>query len=902
MSTADVTPNSEATGEETLVKHVVVVGGGPAAQRFAETMQARDKAGAYKITVISEENVEPYDRVNLAKRWDKSYDLTLGDRSLWEDPRIDLRLGDRVNSIEPESKLVRTSSGTVYGYDELVLATGSNAFTPPINGWDTKGVFVYRTVDDVDGMSATVEALKDDEKRTGKAVVLGGGLLGLEAAGGLASEGYEVHLVELAGWLMPAQLDEGGGNLLNRLIEQRGIVLHTGVSLEQVLARIEYRKGNTADEEAINAAASNVRGVKLSDGTELEADLVCLAVGIRPRDELGKVNGFEMGPRGGIMVGQDCRTSVEHVWAIGECAAMEGRTIGLVAPANTMAEVVADQLLGGEKLFGEIDGSTKLKLSGIDVASFGDAKGAEKDSLDVVYADPTRGIYQRLVMSPDAAVLRGGILVGDASNYSTLRAYIGRELPGDPAAYLAAGGGEVPDSGDMPDDVIVCSCNNISAGTIKAAINGEGDFAEACHDIASIKAATTAGTQCGSCVPLMTKILGAELAKSGIAMSRGLCEHFSMPRAELFQIVKEHDLKSFPEVIGRYGKGNGCDVCKPVVASILASLRDDYILGQGLQELQDTNDRFIANMQKDGTYSVIPRMPGGEVNPEALVVLAEVARDFNLYTKITGAQRIGLFGARLEQLPNIWTRLVEAGFESGQAYGKSLRAVKSCVGTDWCRFGQQDSVGMAVLLENRYKGLRSPHKFKLGVSGCARECAEARGKDIGVIATDKGWNLYVGGNGGFTPRHADEFAHDLSDEELVKVIDRFLMYYISDADKLQRTASWVEARGIDHVKEAVLEDSLGMGEQWEHEMQKFVDNHKDEWVEAVKDPQKLSRFRSFINAPDTPDPLFARVPMRDQNRPATLEEREEVLISGPVISFRDAHGQEVSADQVLERK
>ncbi|MCT1557193.1 nitrite reductase large subunit NirB [Helcobacillus massiliensis] len=886
---------------EPAVEHVVVVGGGPAAHRFTETMRRRDTEDRFKVTVISEEALAPYDRVNLAKRWDRSYDLTLGDPTLWEDEHVGLVLGDRVNSIDTELRQVRTRSGTIYGYDHLVMATGSNAFTPPISGWDTKGVFVYRTVDDVDQMADCVQGMQSDENRTGSAVVLGGGLLGLEAAGGLAAEGYDVHLVELADWLMPAQLDEGGGRLLNRLIEQRGITLHMGVSLDSIEKRISSRKPSASEADALASAASNVRAVRLSDGSEIPADLVCLAVGIRPRDELAKVGGFEIGPRGGIMVGQDCATSIDRVWAIGEVAAVEGHCYGLVAPANTMAEVVVDRLLGGKAVFGEPDSSTKLKLSGIDVASFGDAKSAQKNTLDVVFADPTQGIYQKLILSSDVRVLLGGILVGNAENYSTLRAYIGRELPGDPSAYLAAGGGELPDTGDIPDEVVVCSCNNVTSGTIKCAVNGEGDFETPARDIATLKACTNAGTQCGSCVPLMQKILAAQLAKAGIAVSTALCEHFDYSRSELYAKIRENDLSTFDEVIAEYGTGHGCDVCKPTVASILASQRDRYILDRGLGELQDTNDRFIGNMQKDGTYSVVPRVPGGEITPERLRVIAEVAADFNLYTKITGAQRIGLFGARLEQLPHIWQRLVDAGMESGQAYGKSLRTVKSCVGSTWCRFGQQDSVSMAILLEERYKGLRSPHKFKLGVSGCARECAEARGKDIGVIATDKGWNLYVGGNGGFSPRHAELLASDVDDDTLVSLVDRFLGYYIRSAEKLQRTAAWIDSMdgGIDHVHAVVVEDSLGIADELEKEMQEFVDGHEDEWVATLKDPQKLARFRSFINAPEAADPLFARVPERDQNRPATLEERESVLISGPEIAFRGPRGEAIGSGRTV---
>ncbi len=868
-------------------RRVVVVGGGPAAHHFTETMRRRDEENRWHITVLSEESELPYDRVNLAKRWDKSYDLTLGDPTLWDDPMVDLHRDERVTVLDLAGSSVRTAKGADVPYDELVLATGSSAFTPPIDGWDTQGVFVYRTTQDVDDMAACVEHMAEDPQRTGSAIVLGGGLLGLEAAGGLKEAGFDVHLVELADWLMPAQLDEGGGKLLNHLIESRGITLHTGVSLKSVVSR-----GATD----LPPHATNVSAVRLSDGRELPADMVCLAVGIRPRDELARIAALEMGIRGGVLVGQDCRTSADHVWAIGEVAAMEGRTIGLVAPANTMAEVVADRLLGGKAVFGEIDGSTKLKLSGIDVASFGDAKGQEAGGLDVVYADPTRGIYQKLVLSSDARTLRGGILVGDAQNYATLRAYVGRELPGDPSAYLAAAGGELPETGDFPDEVVVCSCNNVTAGTLKHAINGDGDFHQPAHDIATLKAVTTAGTQCGSCLPLMQKILAGELSKAGIAVSKALCEHFEHPRSVLYKLVREEQLATFDEVITRFGTGHGCDVCKPVVASILASQRDRYILDKDLGHLQDTNDRFIGNMQKDGTYSVVPRIPGGEITPDKLLVIAEVARDFNLYTKLTGAQRIGLFGARLEQLPHIWKRLIDAGFESGQAYGKSLRTVKSCVGSTWCRYGVQDSVGMAIALENRYKGLRSPHKFKLGVSGCARECAEARGKDIGVIATDKGWNLYVGGNGGFTPRHGDLLASDVDDEMLVRLIDRFMGYYIRDAEKLQRTAAWIESHdgGLEHIKKVVLEDELGICEDLEKEMQEFVDGHVDEWVATLQDPRKLARFRSFINAPEAADPLFAQVPERDQHRPATLEEREAVLISGSTVPVRDAHGAPVT--------
>jgi nitrite reductase (NADH) large subunit len=392
------------------------------------------------------------------------------------------------------------------------------------------------------------------------------------------------------------------------------------------------------------------------------------------------------------------------------------------------------------------------------------------------------------------------------------------------------------------------------------------------------------------------KLVTTELEASGRTVSRALCEHFDLSRAELFEVARVRQLTSFTAIVGELGRGRGCDICKPVVASILASLGTGHVLEGERAALQDTNDHVMANLQRDGTYSVVPRIPGGEVTPEGLMAIGAVARDFGLYTKITGGQRIDMFGARIEQLPAIWRRLVDAGFESGHAYGKSLRTVKSCVGSTWCRYGVQDSVAMAIALELRYRGLRAPHKLKLGVSGCARECAEARGKDVGVIATEKGWNLYVGGNGGFTPKHAQLLAEDLSSEELVRSIDRFLMFYVRTADRLQRTAPWMAdlEGGIDHLRDVVLHDSLGIGADLDAAMEAHVDSYADEWRAVLEDPEQLRRFGAFINAPDTPDPSLAYVPERGQLRPATAAEREAgvdvvpapagpTLIAGPTL-------------------
>ncbi|MBY4105173.1 FAD-dependent oxidoreductase, partial [Rhodococcus fascians] len=588
--------------------------------------------------------------------------------------------------------------------------------------------------------------------------------------------------------------------------------------------------------------------VELSNGDTIDAALLVFSAGVRPQDRLARESGLDVGERGGILVDIGCTTSDPDVYAIGECAAVEGRCYGLVAPGYSTAEVVADRLLGGAAEFPGADMSTKLKLMGVDVASFGDAMAATPGALEVVFSDAPKGTYAKLVVTDDAKTLLGGILVGDASAYSLLRPLVGRELPGDPGSLISPAAEQVG-IGALPDDAEICSCNGVTKGAICSAIS------DGACDLAAVKSCTTAGTTCGGCLPSIKSLLAA----SGVVLSKSLCEHFSQSRAELFEIVRATNTRTFSSLIAKYGSGAGCDICKPVVASILASTSSDHILDGELASLQDTNDHFLANIQKNGTYSVVPRMPGGECTPEQLIVIGEVARDFGLYTKVTGGQRIDMFGARVEQLPEIWKRLVDAGMESGQAYGKSLRTVKSCVGSSWCRYGVQDSVGMAVDLENRYRGLRSPHKIKFGVSGCARECAEARGKDVGIIATEGGWNLYVGGNGGQSPKHAQLLASNLDDATLVSYIDRYLMFYVRTADRLQRTAPWLESLdgGLDHLKAVVCEDSLGIGAELEADMARHVAGYKDEWAGVLEDEEKLGRFVSFVNAPAEADPTIA---------------------------------------------
>ncbi|MBI4939156.1 MAG: nitrite reductase large subunit [Actinobacteria bacterium] len=871
-------------------RKIVVVGGGMVAHRFVESLVTRlDDAGAdapdVHVTVLAEEPRAPYDRVQLTSYFDgrDPAALSLGDAGLWDRPDVTLRRSERVVEVDRGARTVRTATGAgrpgrTYPYDDLVLATGSSAFVPPVEGKDLPGCFVYRTLDDVAALRQYVETLhaRPVRGRPARGAVIGGGLLGLEAAGALRALGVETHVVEFAPRLMPLQVDEGGGEALRRIVEGLGVTVHTSTATKRLLPA---RRGSRVGAVTRMDFAEDAGG--------LDVDVVVFAAGVRPRDELARACGLDVGARGGVVVDSSCRTADPQVWAIGEVACIQGRTLGLVAPGYAMAEVATDRILGGAGSFPGADLSTKLKLLGVDVASFGDAMGTTDGALSVVLADPVCGVYAKLVLSDDARTLLGGILVGDASAYASLRPMLGRELHGDPMSWLVpdSGAGHQAERGTvaLPDDASVCSCNNVSARAVRDAVRHD-----RCTDLAAVKACTRAGTSCGSCLPLVKALVTTELEAAGVEVSKALCEHFDLSRAQLFDVVRVTGITSFSELVERHGRGRGCDICKPVVASVLASVHHGHVLEGERAALQDTNDHVLANIQKDGTYSVVPRIPGGEVTPDGLIAIGAVAKEFGLYTKITGGQRIDLFGARIEQLPAVWSRLVDAGFESGHAYGKSLRTVKSCVGSTWCRYGVQDAVGLAVALELRYRGLRSPHKLKLGVSGCARECAEARGKDVGIIATENGWNLYVGGNGGFTPRHARLLAEDLDTATLVRTIDRFLMYYVRTADRLQRTAPWLDdvEGGLEHVRAVVLEDSLGIAADLDAAMDAHVDGYVDEWRATLEDPEKLRRFAAFVNAPGTADPDLAYVPERGQRRPATPAERE----AGPGDPVHDPHG------------
>ncbi len=843
---------------ESTRERLIVIGNGMVGHRFVERLTACSRAGDFQITVIGEEPRPAYDRVNLSKFFEgtDAGGLALASSEAYAAAGVRLILGDAVAVIDRARKQVRTRGGAELPYDKLVLATGSSPFVPPVEGRDIPGCFVYRTIEDLEAIR---EAAASADANVG--AVIGGGLLGLEAANALRNLGLETHVVEMAPRLMPVQVDDVGGALLRRRIEALGVGVHVGLSTKRIVAGPNGR----------------VAALQFTDGGELPAEVVVFSAGIRPRDELARAAELTIGPRGGVMVDSRCRTSDPDILAIGECASWYGQTYGLVAPGYKMANIAVEVLTGsGDDELARFDMSTKLKLLGVDVASFGDAFGLEAGAHTLSIVDNVAGVYKQLVVSADKERLLGGILVGDASAYGQLLAMVQSKAPlPEHAENLIVParegkGGLGVDA--LPDAALICSCNSVDKAAICRAIAG------GVQAVPALKACTKAGTGCGSCVPLVTDILKAELKKAGVAVNPAICEHFPHSRQDLYGLVRLHKLKTFDELITRHGRGAGCEICKPAVASILASAWNEPVLAKKHLPLQDTNDRYLANIQRDGTYSVVPRVPAGEITPDQLIVLGEVAKRYGLYSKITGAQRVDLFGAQVDQLPLIWRDLIAAGFESGHAYGKSLRTVKSCVGDTWCRFGVQDSVGLAVRIENRYKGLRSPHKLKSAVSGCARECAEAQGKDFGIIATEKGWNLYVCGNGGMKPQHAQLLATDLDEATLVRYIDRFLMFYVRTADRLQRTANWLNnlEGGVDYLRAVVVDDRLGIADELEAEMAHVVGTYKCEWKDALEDPEKLARFRTFVNSP-APDPSLAFVRERGQHRPAHPHEKRELL-------------------------
>ncbi len=834
------------------MKKVVVIGNGMVGYKFCEKFVASEKQREFKLVVFGEEPRRAYDRVHLSEFYagKTAEDLSMSSATWYEENNIDLHISEMITEIDRKAKTVANHRGIKYEYDYLVLATGSSAFVPPIPGVEKEGVFVYRTIEDLEAIESYAKKLKSKGKT--QAAVLGGGLLGLEAANAVKELGLEAHVVEFAPRLMPRQLDQGGSDMLQSKIEELGLQVH-------VNKQTEFIQGN-----------ETIEGLQYVDDNELKVDMLVISAGIRPRDEVAKECGLKVGLRGGVIVDNTMKTSDDSIYAIGEVALYNNMIYGLVAPGYDMADVAVSQITGDldNTMVDHIDMSTQLKLIGTEVASFGDAL-AENDTIDaIIYENKRSGIYKRINVSKDGTKLLGGILVGDSSDYNALFQIYnsGMQLPENPEDLILGSRGSengslLGDVLDLPDDAQICSCESVSKGAICGAIQ-EGT----CENLGEVVACTKAGTGCGGCKPMVKDLVDATLKSLGKEVKDTICEHFEHNRQELFDIIKLKGYRKYDDVLDNHGKGDGCEVCKPLIASIMASIYADTANEEA--PIQDSNDRFLANIQRNGTYSVVPRIPGGEITPEKLIVLGQVGKKYDLYTKITGGQRVDFFGARLDQLPKIWKDLIDQGFESGHAYGKSLRTVKSCVGSTWCRYGMDESVSFAIELEERYKGLRSPHKIKGGVSGCIRECAEARCKDFGVIAVEGGWNLYVCGNGGANPKHAELLAEQIDNATVIKYLDRFLMFYIRTAAPLERTAKWLDKLegGIEYLKQVVIDDKLGLVDELESEMGTLVNNFQCEWTQAIENDEIMKRFNHFVNS-EEPDDNLVFVPLRDQKMP-----------------------------------
>ena len=796
-----------------------------------------------------------------------------------------------VTEIHPSQKVVSTSRGDTVPYDILVLATGSDALLPRHTpGHDAKGVFVYRTIDDLEKLIAYADGCKGS---TG--AVVGGGLLGLEAAKAMMDlETFgKVKLIERNRWVLSRQLDADAGGMVVELVTKLGL----DVLLSKRVGKIEV------DEE--NA----VKGVVFEDGEKMDCKCLMFGIGIKARDELARRSSIKCADRGGgIVIDPSLMTSHKDVYAIGECASWESQTYGLIAPGIEMADVLAFNLTQAKvhttRKFKRPDLSTKLKLLGVEVASFGDffadrdgpkdlpvrriatKKNAGDGPQDRVrsitdgpppppvkaltYKDPFSAVYKKYLFTLDGKYLLGGMMIGDTKDYVKLVPMVKnhKQLEVPPSEFIiGASKGDDDDASDLTNDTQICSCHNVTKGDVAKVVQDG-----SCKSIGDVKSCTKAGTGCGGCMPLVQSIFNAEMKAMGTEVLNHLCPHFAYSRADLFNIIFVKKLKTFADVMKECGKepeSVGCEACKPALASILASLYNQHIVDKPLHGLQDTNDKFLANIQRNGTFSVIPRVSAGEITADKLIVIGNVAKKYGLYCKITGGQRIDMFGAKKQDLISIWTELVNGGMESGHAYAKSLRTVKSCVGTTWCRFGIGDSVGMAVRLEERYKSIRSPHKLKGGVSGCVRECAEAQNKDFGLIATEKGFNIFVGGNGGAKPRHSELLAKDVPPDDVVPILDRYLMFYMRTADKLQRTARWVEQLpgGIKYLREVVLEDKLGICAELEKQMQELIGTFFCEWTEVINNPERQNAFRQFGNTTDTLETV-EKVDERGQSRPA----------------------------------
>jgi len=796
-----------------MKEKLVLIGNGMAGVRTLEEL-LKIAPEKYDITVFGSEPYGNYNRILLSPvlSGEKTIeDIMINDLQWYEDNDIKLLTGKKITTIDRKKRCVIADDGTEASYDRLLLATGSNPFIIPIPGSDLPGVISFRDIHDVD-------AMLDAAKKYKHVVVIGGGLLGLEAANGLKEQGMDVTVVHLLDTLMERQLDKPAADLLQAALEERGLNFMMQAETAELLGD------------------SRVSGVRFKDGTEIPADLVVMAVGIRPNTELAESAGIYC--ERGVVINDTMQTYDPNIYAVGECVQHRKETYGLVAPLFDMAKVCANHLahLGYSRYEGS-DISTKLKVTGIDVFSAGDFTGDDSTE-DIIVKDAARGVYKKLVLKDDK--LQGAVLYGDTIDGSWYFQLLrdGTNVS-DIRDSLMFGQGNLGDSGhggnsvaDMSDDMEVCGCNGICKGDVVKAITEQSLFT-----LDDVRSHTKASSSCGSCTGLVEQILMSTLGNdySDTPAAKPVCKCTDFSHDVVRQTIRDQKLLSVSAAMKymEWRNSDGCHVCRPALNYYLLSTwpgesEDDY-------QSRFINERVHANIQKDGTYSVIPRMWGGLTNPSELRAIADVVDKFAIpEIKVTGGQRIDLLGVKKEDLPNVWGDLNKAGMVSGHAYGKSLRTVKTCVGSEWCRFGTQKSMTMGVELEKMSWGSWTPHKFKMAVSGCPRNCAEATIKDFGVVAVDSGWELHVGGNGGIKVRATDLLCKVTTEEEVKEYCGAFMQVYREEAHYLERTAPWIERVGLSYVKERVVEDAEGRSALHQRflESQKF--SQDDPWAERVE--------------------------------------------------------------------
>lgn len=767
-------------------EHLIVIGNGMAGCRAIEELLARDPA-RYRVTIFGAEPRVNYNRIMLSPvlAGEKCFDdIVINDADWYASNGIALIAGDPVVAIDRHAKTVTTRGGTTERYDRLLIATGSDPFIIPVPGKDLPGVIAFRDMDDVDTMLAAADA-------GGDAVVIGGGLLGLEAAHGLTLRGMKVTVIHLMPTLMERQLDEAAGWLLKQALEGRGQTILTGADTAEIIGD------------------GKVEGVRLKDGTLIPASLVVMAVGIRPSTALARDAGLAVGR--GIQVDDHMVTSDPAVLAVGECVEHDGQVYGLVAPLWDMCRSLADGLVEQPSGYRGSVTSTKLKVSGIDVFSAGDFSGGDGCE-DIVLRDASRGVYKRVIVRDDRIV--GAVLYGDTADggwyFDLLKRQEDvselRDMLIFGQAFASGGGAADPKAAvaALSDDAEICGCNGVTKGQVVSCI------AKGAHSLDAVRGTCKASASCGSCTGLVENLLALTLGDDVQSGPKTMCKCTSFGHDDVRREIVAQAMRSIPEVMQKmhWTTPDGCSSCRPALNYyLLCALPGDYVDDQ---QSRFVNERLHANIQKDGTYSVVPRMWGGLTNPRELRAIADVVEKFNApMVKVTGGQRLDIFGIRKEDLPAVWADLNAAGMVSGHAYGKSLRTVKTCVGSEWCRFGTQDSTGLGVKVERMSWGSWMPHKFKIAVSGCPRNCAEATIKDFGIVCVDSGYELHVGGNGGIHVRVTDLLCKAATEQEAMDYCAAFIQLYREEARYLERTAPWIERVGVDYIKARIVDDEAG---------------------------------------------------------------------------------------------